>query len=109
MLVSLLMMFTLKIPVLIAITLYLPFYLLVAHFTLTVIGLYEFTYAHGLKPTWKTLLVMALGYLPYQWVLPYASVRATLRQPRGINNWVKTQHIATHRQATAIEATASPN
>ena len=109
MLVSLLMMFTLKIPVLIAITLDLPFYLLVAHFTLTVIGLYEFTNAHGLKPTWKTLLVMALGYLPYQWVLAYASVRATLRQLRGINNWEKTQHIGAHRQAGAIEATASPS
>ena len=109
MLVSLLMMFTLKIPVLIAITLDLPFYLLVAHFTLTVIGLYEFTNAHGLKPTWKTLLVMALGYLPYQWVLAYASVRATLRQLRGINNWEKTQHIGAHRQAGALEATASPS
>ena len=109
MLVSLLMMFTLKIPVLIAITLDLPFYLLVAHFTLTVIGLYEFTNAHGLKPTWKTLLVMALGYLPYQWVLAYASVRATLRQLRGINNWEKTQHIGAHRQAGALEATVSPS
>jgi glycosyltransferase XagB len=109
MLVSLLMMFTLKIPVLIAITLDLPFYLLVAHFTLTVIGLYEFTAAHDMKPTWKTPVVMALGYLPYQWVLAYASVRATLRQVRGINNWEKTQHIGAHRQAGALEATASPS
>jgi glycosyltransferase XagB len=108
-LVSVLMMFTLKIPVLIALTLDLPFYLLVAHFTLTVIGLYEFTAAHGMKPTWKTPLVMALGYLPYQWVLAYASVRATLRQVRGINNWEKTQHIGAHRQAGALEATASPS
>jgi cellulose synthase/poly-beta-1,6-N-acetylglucosamine synthase-like glycosyltransferase len=109
MLASLLMMFTLKLPVLIAITLDLPFYLLAAHFTLSAIGLYEFTYAHGLKPTWKTLLVMALGYLPYQWMLAYASVRATLRQLRGINNWEKTQHIGAHRQAGTIEATASPS
>src|SRR5260370_35236530 len=87
------MMFTVKTPVLMAITLDLPFYLLAAHFILNVIGLYEFTSAHGLKPTWKTPLVMALGYLPYQWVLAYASVRATLRQGRGINNWGETQHI----------------
>jgi hypothetical protein len=86
----------------------LPFYLLAAHFTLTLIGLYEFTAAHGLKPSWKTPLVMALGYLPYQWVLAYASVRATTRQLRGINNWEKTQHIGAHRQAEPREATSSP-
>ncbi len=108
MLVSLLMMVTLKIPVPVAFALYLPFYLLAAHFTLTVIGLYEFTAAHGLKPSWQTPLVMALGYLPYQWVLAYASVRATARQLRGINIWEKTQHIGAHRQAEPLEATSSP-
>jgi len=105
MIASLLMMFTVKTPVLIAITLDLPFYLLAAHFTLNVIGLYEFTDAHGMKPTLKTPLVMALGYLPYQWVLSYASLRATIRQLQGINNWEKTQHIGAHRQVGALEAT----
>jgi glycosyltransferase XagB len=97
--VSLAMLFAVKVPVLTAIILDLPFYLLAAHFTLAVIGLYEFTHAHGLKPTWKTPLLMALGYLPYQWVLSYASLRATLRQLRGITNWEKTQHVGAHRQA----------
>src|SRR6266566_1722069 len=104
---SILMMFTVKTPVIVALILDLPFYLLTAHFTLNVIGLYEFTEAHGLKPTRKTLLVMALGYLPYQWVLSYASLRATMRQLQGINNWEKTQHIGAHRQAKALEATSS--
>jgi len=94
--------------VLIAITLDLPFYLLAAHFTMSVIGLYEFTAAHGMKPTWKTPLVMALGYLPYQWVLAYASMRATIRHLRGVNNWEKTQHVGAHRQAGETGATASP-
>ncbi len=102
--VALLMLFIVKTPVVAAILLDLPFYLLTAHFTLSVIGLFEFTNAHGLKPTWKTLLIMALGYLPYQWVLAYASVRATLRQVRGINNWEKTQHVGAHRQAEALKA-----
>jgi cellulose synthase/poly-beta-1,6-N-acetylglucosamine synthase-like glycosyltransferase len=99
---SVIMMVTLKVPVLAAIVLALPFYLLAAHFTLSVIGLYEFSVAHGLKPSWKTPLVMALGYLPYQWVLAYASVRATLRQLRGVNNWEKTQHVGAHRQAAGV-------
>jgi glycosyltransferase XagB len=76
----------------------LPLYLLVAHLLLSIIGLYEFADAHRLKPAWKTPLVMALTYLPYQWVLSYASVRATIRELRGINNWEKTAHVGAHRQ-----------
>lgn len=96
-LVSIATIFTIKTPVLIAITLSLPLYLLLAHLLLAVIGLYEFTDAHHLKPTWKTPLVMAVTYLPYQWVLSYASVRATIRELRGINNWEKTAHVGAHR------------
>jgi cellulose synthase/poly-beta-1,6-N-acetylglucosamine synthase-like glycosyltransferase len=97
-LVSVGTMFTIKTPVLVAITLSLPLYLLLAHLLLSIIGLYEFTDAHGLRPSWTTPLVMALTYLPYQWVLSYASVRATLREIRGINNWEKTAHVGAHRQ-----------
>ena len=43
--------------------------------------------------------VMALTYLPYQWVLSYAAVRATIRELRGINNWEKTAHVGAHRLA----------
>lgn len=96
--VSLAMMFLVKTPVLVAITLWLPFYLLAAHFILAVIGLYEFTNAHGLRPNWTTPLTMAISYLPYQWVLSYASLRATFREIRGINNWEKTQHVGAHRK-----------
>jgi hypothetical protein len=53
---------------------------------------------------------MALGYLPYQWVLSYAAVRAVWRQVRGINNWEKTKHIGAHRKrlrAVGASGTAS--
>ncbi len=96
--VSVIMAVTVKTPVLIAIILSIPMYLLAAHFVLALIGLYEFTSAHGLKPSWKTPVVMALSYLPYQWVLSYAAVRAVVRELRGINNWEKTKHIGAHRQ-----------
>jgi cellulose synthase/poly-beta-1,6-N-acetylglucosamine synthase-like glycosyltransferase len=95
---ALIMMLTIKTPTGVTIILDLPFYLLIAHFCLAVIGLYEFTTAHGLKPSWKTPFVMAATYLPYQWVLCYAALRATLRHLRGINNWEKTQHVGAHRQ-----------
>lgn len=96
--IALIMMVTVKVPTGIAMFLNLPFYLLIAHFFLSMIGLFEFTHAHRLKPSAKTLLLMTLSYLPYQWVLSYAAVRATLRHLRGINNWEKTKHVGAHRQ-----------
>jgi hypothetical protein len=95
--VSVATMFTIKTPVLVAIALSLPLYLLLGHLLLAIIGLYEFADAHGLKPSWKTPWLMALTYLPYQWVLSYAAVRATIRELRGINNWEKTAHVGAHR------------
>ena len=110
-LAALIMLLAVKLPTEVAMLLNLPFYLLIAHYCLSVIGLYEFTHAHGLKPSWKTPLLMALAYLPYQWVLSYAALRATLRQLRGINNWEKTQHIGAHRKdlpATNAAPVSSP-
>jgi cellulose synthase/poly-beta-1,6-N-acetylglucosamine synthase-like glycosyltransferase len=101
-LVSIATMFTVKTPVLIAIFLSLPLYLLLGHLLLAIVGLYEFADAHGLKPSLKTPVIMTLTYLPYQWVLSYASIRATVRELRGINNWEKTAHVGAHRQEPAV-------
>jgi cellulose synthase/poly-beta-1,6-N-acetylglucosamine synthase-like glycosyltransferase len=101
-LVTIATLFTLKTEVLVAIVLSLPLYLLLAHLLLAIIGLYEFADAHQLKPSWKTPLVMTLTYLPYQWVLSYASIRATIRELRGINNWEKTAHVGAHRQELGV-------
>jgi cellulose synthase/poly-beta-1,6-N-acetylglucosamine synthase-like glycosyltransferase len=97
-LASLGMMFTVKTPVVVALILDVPVYLLAIYFLTSVIGLYEFARAHGLKPRWRTPLVMALTYLPYQWVLSYAALRALRRQMKGINNWEKTAHVGAHRE-----------
>lgn len=105
--VAIVTMFTVTTPVLTAITLFLPFYLLGAHFSLAIFGLYDFAEAHGLKPRWTTPVMMALGYLPYQWMLSYAALRATSRQFRGINNWEKTKHVGAHREGLRIVSTSS--
>jgi len=52
-------MVAIKTPVIAALTLFLPFYLLAAHFGLAALGLYDFAEAHGLKPRWTTLPVMS--------------------------------------------------
>ena len=89
----------LKVPVLIALISYLPVFMLVASFLVSVIGLYEFTGAHGLKASPGAVIRMAIAWFPYQLVLGYAALRAAARQMRGINNWEKTQHVGAHREA----------
>lgn len=98
--VSLWMMLTFKLPVVLALLLLAPFYFLLAHLTITIIGLYEFASAHDLHFGPGVVLRMALSYLPYQWVLGYSALRATVRELRGINNWEKTAHVGAHRQPT---------
>jgi glycosyltransferase XagB len=94
---SLLMMLVFKTPVLVALISYLPVAMLFAHYLTSVVGLYEFTGAHGLQASPKAVLHMALAWFPYQLLISYASLRAVRRQMQGVHNWEKTQHIGAHR------------
>jgi glycosyltransferase XagB len=100
--ISLWMMLSTKLPVVWAMLLLTPVYLLLAHYTISVVGLFEFADAHGLHPSLGTFAKMTFGYLPYQWVLGYAALRATVRELRGINNWEKTAHVGAHRQMSGV-------
>jgi cellulose synthase/poly-beta-1,6-N-acetylglucosamine synthase-like glycosyltransferase len=95
--IALLTAFVLTVPVPIAMLSWLPVLLLAAHFITAVIGLYEFTGAHGLKASPRTVLIMAITWMPYQLVLAYAAARALRRQLRGIGDWEKTAHVGAHR------------
>jgi glycosyltransferase XagB len=68
-----------------------------AHFLVSVVGLYEFTGAHGLQASPMVIVWLAIAWLPYQLVICYSAVRAVRRQMLGVNNWEKTQHIGAHR------------
>ncbi|MGN6698751.1 MAG: glycosyltransferase [Thermomicrobiales bacterium] len=91
------LIFFAKVPVLIAIISSLPTYMLALQGTITVLGLYEFTSVHRLRPSILSPLWLFLAYLPYQWLLGYAAARAVWRQLRGINTWEKTMHVGAHR------------
>jgi hypothetical protein len=95
--ISLWMMFTVRTSVVVAMVLLLPLYVLLAHYVISVVGLYEFAHAHQLKPSIKVPLNMAAVYIPYQWVLAYSALRAMMRQLRGVSNWEKTKHVGAHR------------
>jgi glycosyltransferase XagB len=97
--VAMLCAFGLHAPVALVLLSWLPVVLLVAHFVTSVVGLYEFTGAHGLRASPGTVVMMALTWLPYQMVLAYSAARALRRQLRGIGDWEKTAHVGAHRDA----------
>ncbi|MEU8824459.1 glycosyltransferase [Streptomyces sp. NPDC048636] len=97
---SLGMILILKVPVLIALFSYLPVLLLAAHFLVQVVGLYEFTGAHGLEASPKAVVRMAIAWFPFQMVLAYAALRAMRREMLGRHDWEKTQHVGAHRAPT---------
>lgn len=106
--VAIAMMFLLNAPVSVTLLSFLPVLLLVAHFLTAVVGLYEFTDAHGLSPRPGTVLKMAVTWLPYQMVLAYAALRALRRQLAGRREWEKTQHVGAHRGAAEVAVSRHP-
>lgn len=105
--VSLWMMLYVKLPVPVAMIASLPVYMLLIHFAINLVGLYEFTNVHRLRPSIWSPLSLLLAYFPYQWMLGAAAVRAVWRHLRGMNNWEKTAHIGAHRQPAADSGAAS--
>jgi glycosyltransferase XagB len=88
---------TSKVQILVAMISMLPLYMLVIQFSICAVGLYEFTGVHGLRPSWASLFQLLAAYLPFQWMLGYAALRAVWRQLRGLNAWEKTTHTGAHR------------
>ena len=95
---SLMTILSLKAPVLVALVSFLPVLTLFGHFLISAVGLYEFAGAHDLKVSPGAILGLAIGWIPYQLLVSYASLRALLRHLRGISNWEKTAHIGAHRE-----------
>ena len=86
----------------------LPLYVLFVGFVISLVGLYEFTHVHRLRPSRLSPLWMMIAYLPYQWILGYAALRAVWRQLRGMNTWEKTAHVGAHRSNPAAAAATQP-
>ncbi|MEN9938696.1 MAG: hypothetical protein RLZZ387_5275 [Chloroflexota bacterium] len=95
--VSLGLMLLVKLPVLVAILTLLPVYMLIIQLGISLVGLYEFTSVHRLRPSLLSPLLMLVTYLPFQWLLAAGALRGVWRQLRGMNSWEKTKHIGAHR------------
>jgi glycosyltransferase XagB len=106
--ISIYTMIFIKLPPLIAIYLWLPFYMLIAQYLVNLIGLHEFAEAHKIRlPRWSWLKLLVAFY-PFQVLLGISALRAVGREMKGINTWEKTKHVNAHRGAatasTALEA-----
>lgn len=96
-----------KLPILVSIYSFIPFYLLILHILVYITGLYEFTKIYKLKyPYWMPLKVL-LTFYPYQFALVFSSLRALYRVALGSNNWEKTLHLNNHRNTVKISFAAT--
>jgi len=95
---SLATMLALKTPVLVALISFLPVFMILAYFLICVVGLHEFTNAHGLEWSPSSAFRLAAALMPYQLLLSYAALRAVARQARGVSDWEKTKHTGAHRE-----------
>jgi cellulose synthase/poly-beta-1,6-N-acetylglucosamine synthase-like glycosyltransferase len=86
-----------KLSVLVTMISALPAYVVMVQMLISLVGLYEFTAVHRLKPKWYSPLWLLAAYLPYQWLLGIGALRAVWRHLRGMNNWEKTKHVGAHR------------
>jgi hypothetical protein len=88
-----------KVAVLVAMISMLPLYMLFIQFAISAVGLYEFTSVHRLRRSPLAMVQLLVAYMPYQWLLGYAALRAVWRQVRGEGGWEKTVHTGAHRLA----------
>jgi cellulose synthase/poly-beta-1,6-N-acetylglucosamine synthase-like glycosyltransferase len=84
-------------PITIAMVTYAPMYVLLLQFLATMVGARLFTREYGLSLPLRTLALLVVTFLPYQWLLGLASARAVYRELEIRDDWEKTAHIGAHR------------
>jgi cellulose synthase/poly-beta-1,6-N-acetylglucosamine synthase-like glycosyltransferase len=81
-----------QVPIAVAMLTSLPLYMVLLQYLISVAGLYEFAAVHHLKPSKFSALQLGAAFMPYQWILGYAALRAVWREVSGNNTWEKTVH-----------------
>jgi hypothetical protein len=82
-----------------------PLYAVGFQMLANVAGVVVFARAFDERVPWRVILRMPVTYLPYQWLLAFSALRATLRHLRGKREWEKTEHTGAHRQPRPAWAT----
>lgn len=99
---SLVTMVLVKAPVMFVLFSFLPMIPTLATLVVEMVGLAEFNRMFDLKVRFRDYLKLVLGSVPYQLLLAYAAIRASVRELRGQRNWEKTEHVGAHRTETGV-------
>jgi cellulose synthase/poly-beta-1,6-N-acetylglucosamine synthase-like glycosyltransferase len=103
---SLFTMIFFKAPDLFVLLTFLPLAPTVATLAVEVVGLAEFNRMFDLQVRRRDYLTLVLGCVPYQLLLAYSAIRATVREYRGELSWEKTEHVGAHRDEIGVEVGA---
>lgn len=108
--VSVLLIFTVKVPTAIALITFIPVAPTLVLLAVEITGLAEFGRTYGTKVRALDYFRLIWGLIPYQIFLALGAVRAVYRQLRGQNGWEKTEHTGAHRdgEVTADTGTVIP-
>jgi cellulose synthase/poly-beta-1,6-N-acetylglucosamine synthase-like glycosyltransferase len=101
--VSLVTMFMFKAPATFVLLTYLPLTATLATLLIEIIGLAEFNRMFNLNVRFHDYLKLVAGSVPYQLVLSFAAIRATVREVRGDQSWEKTEHVNAHREELSLQ------
>jgi cellulose synthase/poly-beta-1,6-N-acetylglucosamine synthase-like glycosyltransferase len=88
----------LKLPVLVALVAFLPLYAIAFQFLLFGVGAFLFSREYGQRLPFYMPFLMAVTFLPYQWILGFSAMRAAYRELEAKTNWEKTFHLGAHRR-----------
>ncbi|GIJ45045.1 hypothetical protein Val02_19310 [Virgisporangium aliadipatigenens] len=97
--------FSLKVPVGVAMLMFTPFLPILVTLATQVIGLHEFARAYRQKALLRHYVFLLAGAAVYQWVLMAAAFWAVWQHIDGNTHWYKTTHGGFHREPVpALEA-----
>lgn len=100
------MAIAIKLPVVISLLSYIPLGFLGLLLGVQLAGLYEFAHEQKLHVRWRWYLITILTFIPFQFILGYAALRAMRRELAGAAGWEKTTHNGIHREVVISEAVA---
>lgn len=98
----------LKMPVIVTMIAFLPLYAIVFQFLVSTVGAYLFAREYGQRLPIGTPFMMAVTFLPYQWILGLSAVRAAYRELEEHTNWEKTLHLGAHRDGGRAPSPRAP-
>jgi cellulose synthase/poly-beta-1,6-N-acetylglucosamine synthase-like glycosyltransferase len=94
--ISLVTMLFFKAPVIFVLLTFLPLLPTLATMAVECVGLHSFGLIFNEKIRIRDYVKLVVGAVPYQLLLAFSAIRASVREIRGHRSWDKTEHIGAH-------------